>query len=764
MPLFQITLNLDLTRDVHRQRERRLAHIAAQVALLLLIQHIFLLLNAPSAQADYNQFNKSLTGSMMGAESFDMSANGQYQIGVVNGKDVYISSNYGASFSFTGISSDYLSEVAISSDGSKMVIAMQYLPINSLPTPGDLYISTDYGSTWTMSNATQRAWEKILISDDGTKLVGISVDNGVYNLYLSSNSAATWTKYTGVANPYWRDVQMTPSGSVIWAVNSTAASNLQGMYLSTNFGGTFTRKSTIDYTQFSCSLAINSTGSVIYGASSTGLYRSVDTGTTWSKLTSSPPPNPDVFSRTNYSHYCVSISSDAKKVLISGFNEFTYFSTDSATTWTKTTVQEDFNSAPFEPEHAGNRLSEDGTMAMVAFGNNYYTYTFQTPTAPQNLTVSYVSNTSFQLAWQAPSSSGDAPISNYQVETSTNGSTWKIISRADTTTASITLSSLTQGTGYYFRITAANTWGVGAALTSRAYIPGPVPRAPTSLTGTPSNGSVLLSWSSLTETSTIRNYAIEYSDNSGVSYMNFDHPESTATSINVTGLTNGSGYLFRVRAFNDAGFGPWVVSSSVTPRTVPSAPSSVNITSTISTYSLSWTAPSNGGSAITDYEIEYSSTSGASWSTYADGTSTLTSATITGLTSNTNYIFRVTARNISGAGSASIATTALKLLSAGPATITLSLPGNATQASKSTQITITVQVSDDGKIKISANNKVLPGCAALRSASLSTSCKWKPAIKGQVKLVATLVPNDQSLSAVNSLPLYVSVLQRTNRR
>ena len=48
---------------------------------------------------------------------------------------------------------------------------------------------------------------------------------------------------------------------------------------------------------------------------------------------------------------------------------------------------------------------------------------------------------------------------------------------------------------------------------------------------------------------------------------------------------------------------------------------------------LSWTAPvANGGSAITDYVVEYSTNGGSSWSTFADGTSTVTSATVTGLT------------------------------------------------------------------------------------------------------------------------------------
>jgi alpha-tubulin suppressor-like RCC1 family protein len=68
------------------------------------------------------------------------------------------------------------------------------------------------------------------------------------------------------------------------------------------------------------------------------------------------------------------------------------------------------------------------------------------------------------------------------------------------------------------------------------------------------------------------------------------------------------------------------------------------------TVSLTWSAPaSDGGAAISDYLVELS-VDGNSWSTFADGTSALTSATVTGLSNSTSYRFRVTARNAVGDG------------------------------------------------------------------------------------------------------------------
>ena len=51
---------------------------------------------------------------------------------------------------------------------------------------------------------------------------------------------------------------------------------------------------------------------------------------------------------------------------------------------------------------------------------------------------------------------------------------------------------------------------------------------------------------------------------------------------------------------------------------------------------LSWTAPTdNGGAAVSDYRIERS-TDGATWTAVADGVSTATTFTVSGLTNGTN--------------------------------------------------------------------------------------------------------------------------------
>ena len=93
--------------------------------------------------------------------------------------------------------------------------------------------------------------------------------------------------------------------------------------------------------------------------------------------------------------------------------------------------------------------------------------------------------------------------------------------------------------------------------------------------------------------------------------------------------------------------------------TAPGAPSGVTGTPGNNQVALSWSAPASNDAAITDYVVQYSSNSGSTWSTFADGTSTTASATVTGLTNGTSYTFQVSATNSVGTGSYSTASSAV---------------------------------------------------------------------------------------------------------
>jgi hypothetical protein len=130
---------------------------------------------------------------------------------------------------------------------------------------------------------------------------------------------------------------------------------------------------------------------------------------------------------------------------------------------------------------------------------------------------------------------------------------------------------------------------------------------------------------------------------------------STTTNVVFTGLTNGVTYTFTVIATNALGNSVSSGSSSgITPASVPGVPTNLAAVVQDSSINLSWTAPaSNGGSALVDYVIEYKLTTGGTWSTFADGVSTVPATTVTSLSNDNSYDFRVSAQNIIGTGSAS---------------------------------------------------------------------------------------------------------------
>lgn len=186
------------------------------------------------------------------------------------------------------------------------------------------------------------------------------------------------------------------------------------------------------------------------------------------------------------------------------------------------------------------------------------------------------------------------------------------------------------------------------------------PGAPTGLTADPGSTQIGLVWTAPASTggSAITDYLVEYKLSSEpTTWSTFADGTSTSTSTTVTGLTNSLSYDFRVSAINAIGTGTASGTTSATPTapTVPGAPTGLSASNGNAQSVLTWTAPViTGGAAITDYTVEYKlSTEPTTWSTFADGTSASTGATVTGLTNGLTYNFRVKAVNSVGTGSAS---------------------------------------------------------------------------------------------------------------
>ena len=226
------------------------------------------------------------------------------------------------------------------------------------------------------------------------------------------------------------------------------------------------------------------------------------------------------------------------------------------------------------------------------------------------------------------------------------------------TSTSATVTGLTAGSSYIFRITAKNAIGNSLASISSAVV-STLPTAP-SITGvTAGNGEVIVTWNAPSHlgsgTLTGDEYEVIAYDATG-QVAGSCKPSSGQRTCTITGLTNGSAYTFKVKAITTAGDSALsAASSSATPASISSAPSNVVATTSNGGMAVTFTAPTdNGGAPITSYVVT-SSPVGATCTVGFNATT----YNCTGLTAGTNYTYTVKAVNSVGQSSASLASTAV---------------------------------------------------------------------------------------------------------
>jgi fibronectin type 3 domain-containing protein len=179
------------------------------------------------------------------------------------------------------------------------------------------------------------------------------------------------------------------------------------------------------------------------------------------------------------------------------------------------------------------------------------------PAAPTGLTAT-AGNAQVSLNWNA--SSGAA---SYNVKRSTtNGGPYTTIATGVTST-SFTNTGLTNGTTFFFVVSAVNSAGESGNSNQASATPQlSLPPAPTGLTATAGNAQVSLSWNASSGATT---YNVKRSTTSGGPYTTIA-TGVTSTSFTNTGLTNGTTFFFVVSAVNAAGESGNSNQASATPQ------------------------------------------------------------------------------------------------------------------------------------------------------------------------------------------------------
>lgn len=286
------------------------------------------------------------------------------------------------------------------------------------------------------------------------------------------------------------------------------------------------------------------------------------------------------------------------------------------------------------------------------------------PTGP--VKIEEVSSNYATLSWEPPEYTGGCQINNYIVEKrDTTTTAWQIVS-ATIARSTIKVTNLKTGTEYQFRVSAENRYGKSTAIVSPAVIaqyPFSEPAAPgTPIVSAATKDNMVVEWKPPTNNggSPVIGYHIERKEKNSLLWSKLNKLLIPDTRFKTTELEEGIEYEFRVYAENIAGLSPVSKVSESTvardPCDPPGTPEAIDITRNHVT--LQWTKPQyDGGSAITGYLIERQKRPDTRWMKASFTNIIDTQFTLTGLTEDCVYEFRVIARNAAGISSRPSAST-----------------------------------------------------------------------------------------------------------
>ena len=277
------------------------------------------------------------------------------------------------------------------------------------------------------------------------------------------------------------------------------------------------------------------------------------------------------------------------------------------------------------------------------------------PAAPAGL-AAVASVGKVTLSWAA--SDGATSYDVYAGTTGTFQSSTKLITVRG---LGYTAAGLTNGTRYYFWVTAANGSGTSSpssVASTTLELRGTAPGAPVRLTATADPGQVTLSWAAPASSgvSPITGYDIYVGSTQA---FRGGQPQFVSqgpgTNYVVKGLSAGATYYFEVAAVSAQGTGPasGVASATLEHQTKPAvlgAPGNVIAQPGRSRVIVMWTAPATtGGAKVSGYLVYAGTRPGGESSTPVSPALIHDTATaVMGLSSSTTYYFKVAAVDSTG--------------------------------------------------------------------------------------------------------------------
>jgi parallel beta-helix repeat protein len=256
------------------------------------------------------------------------------------------------------------------------------------------------------------------------------------------------------------------------------------------------------------------------------------------------------------------------------------------------------------------------------------------------------------LTWASPIFDGGSPVTNFTIYRGTK-SGFEFFYNITENVSYFNDTLVTNGTTYYYLVSAINIAGEGLSSNETNAKPISVPSSPRDLHTMAGDQYVNLTWSvpSSNGSSIISNYIIYRSEIKGEEtyYLKI----GSVLSYNDTNVTNGVVYYYRVSANNVAGESPLSKEVSAIPATYPSQPQNLAAFTGDNYVNLIWDVPSSdGGHPIMNYKIYRGMAVGGE--TYLTTIDVVQYFNDTPVTNGQTYYYRVSAVNEVGEGQWSI--------------------------------------------------------------------------------------------------------------
>ena len=503
------------------------------------------------------------------------------------------------------------------------------------------------GTTWTSFTTATNSYSDTGLTADTVYHYKVSAVNV---LGTGPESAVSQQRTFGLPDPV-TSITLTPQSTTQIDLSWTQP-NLNGFPLSaytvqysTNSGTTWTTLATQTSTTYS-STSLTQNTVYDYRINTANSFGNTDGST---NTTTTYPIATNLISGTTQSDTEIQVTWNA----IAGNGSVQYSlekSDDSGVTWTPLsiyltgTTHTDTGLTPLTGYNYRVASVNSAGLSSPSVSSNTVT-TFGPSDIPTNLALTALLNAEIKLDWVAPTTTNGAPVTSYNIERSTNGSTWSVLVN-NVSGLTHTDTSLATSQVYYYKVSANNLYGASGFSASANVMASDVPSQVTGLTATSlQNYEIQLDWTAPNANGyPVSGYTIERSTDAGATWnVHVVDTQNTDISYTDNTLTVSQTYHYKISAINQVGTGLASADANAQAGDVPNVPVLTLTALPNNIIQSDWTVPTDNGFAITTYQLERSDDSGVTWNVITSiNANTFQN---TGLTNSVSYQYKVSATN-----------------------------------------------------------------------------------------------------------------------